>query len=102
MTNTHTAPASTGYVIYDTQKTAIYGAAATVDAAWRQVMDETDRPTNAFTDEPVSDDEWFSGFRVSGASQALIDMVNEIGGDLAWQAVNGVACTEAEYEAAHA
>jgi hypothetical protein len=102
MTNIRTAPASAGYVIYDIQKTAIYGAAATVDEAWQQFMNETDRPTNAFTDEPVSDDEWFAGFSVSGASQALIDLINEIGGDLAWQSVNGVACTEAEYEAANA
>lgn len=91
-----------GYVMFDTQKTAIYGVGASVDEAWQDVMSNCDRPTNAFTGEPISDDAWFEQFKVSGASKALLDMVNDKGGDIAWHSVGGVACTEAEFEAANA
>jgi len=87
------------YVIYDKQQNAIFGTGATVDEAWQQVTSETDRPTNAY-DEPVSDDEWFAAYTVSGATQALVDLVNERGGDIAWGRVRGVACTVEEEEAA--
>jgi hypothetical protein len=85
-----------GYVIYDSEETAIYGAGATVDDAWRQVMDLCDRPLNAFTGEPVSEDEWFAQFRVKGASAALLEQVDSTGGDIAWGYLAGVACTVGE------
>ena len=89
-------PASAGYVIYDSEETAIYGAGATVDDAWRQVMDLCDRPVNAYTGEPISEDEWFAQFRVKGASAALLEQVDSTGGDIAWGYLAGVACTVGE------
>jgi hypothetical protein len=89
-------PASVGYVIYDSEETAIYGAGATVDDAWRQVMDLCDRPVNAYTGEPISEDEWFAQFRVKGASAALLEQVASTGGDIAWGYLAGVACTVGE------
>ena len=84
---------SAGYVIYDKQQTAIYGTGATVDEAWQQVMSNLDRPVNAFTGEPVSDDEWFAGFTVRSASVGLLAQVESKGGDIAWGYLGGVACT---------
>ena len=84
------------YVIYDIEETAIYGAGATVDGAWEQVMDLCDRPVNGLTGEPVSDDEWFARFKVAGATDALIAEVESEGGNIAWCYTNGVACTVAE------
>jgi hypothetical protein len=83
-------------VIYDSEETAIYGAGATVDDAWRQVMDLCDRPVNAYTGEPISEDEWFAQFRVKGASAALLEQVGSTGGDIAWGYLAGVACTVGE------
>jgi hypothetical protein len=84
---------SAGYVIYDLNQTAIYGTGATVDEAWQQVMSSCDRPVNAFTGEPVSDDEWFAGFKVRGASVGLLAQVERKGGDISWGYLGGVACT---------
>ena len=98
MTN---APKFAGYVAFDTQKTAIYGFGSSVDEAWASVMQNTDRPVD-FDGEEVSDEKWAEGFQFSGASQALLAAINEHGGDIAWQSVNGVACTDAEFEAFNA
>ena len=88
------------YVIYDIEKTAIYGTGATIDGAWKQVMDLCDRPVNGLTGEPVSDDEWFARFKVMGATAALIAEVESEGGNIAWcYNTDGVACTVAEAEA---
>lgn len=85
------------YVIYDSEETAIYGAGASVDDAWEAVMDNCDRPVNAFTGEPVSDDEWFAKFRVKGASADLLAQVESEGGNIAWgYKANGTTCTVAE------
>ena len=89
-------PASAGYVIYDSEETAIFGAGASVDDAWQQVMELCDRPRNFFTGEPVSDDEWFEDFRVRGATAALIAQVESEGGNIAWGYLAGVACTVGE------
>jgi hypothetical protein len=83
---------SAGYVIYDLDQIAIYGTGATVDEAWQQVMSSCDRPVNAFTGEPVSDDEWFAQFKVRGASAALLEQAASTGGDIAWGYLGGVAC----------
>lgn len=87
------------YVIYDKQKTAIYGFGATVNQAWSDAKSNLDRPVNAFTGEPVSDDEWFAQFTISSATQALVDLVTKRSGDIAWGRVRGVACTVQEEEA---
>lgn len=81
------------YVIYDLDKTAIFGVGATVDEAWQQVMDLCERPRNSSTGEPVSDDEWFDDFRVRGATAALVAQVKREGGNIAWGYINGAACT---------
>ena len=88
-------PASAGYVIYDSEETAIYGAGASVDDAWQQVMDLCDRPVD-INGEPVSDDEWFEDFRVRGTTAALIAQVESEGGNIAWGYLAGVACTVGE------
>ena len=88
-------PASAGYVIYDGEETAIYGAGASVDDAWQQVMDLCDRPVN-LDGEPVSDDEWYAQFRVKGATADLLAQVESGGGNIAWGYLAGVACTVGE------
>ena len=89
-------PASVGYVIYDHDETAIFGTGATVDAAWAEVMGLCDRPIDAQTGEPVSDEEWFDIFCVCGASAALLAQVENDGGSIAWGYLAGVACTVGE------
>jgi len=86
---------SVGYVIYDTQEYAIYGAGATVDEAWEQVMDECERPLDT-NGALVDDDAWYSMFTVSCASQALLDLVEAEGGAIAWCLVDGVVCAPSE------
>lgn len=88
-------PASAGYVIYDSEETAIYGAGASVDDAWEAVMDLCDRPVN-LDGEPISDDEWYAQFRVKGATADLLEQVERWGGDIAWGYLAGVACTVGE------
>jgi hypothetical protein len=83
-------------VIYDSEETAIYGAGATVDEAWQQVMSSCDRPLNAFDGEPVSDEAWFAEFRVKSATAALLEQVASTGGDIAWGYLAGVVCTVGE------
>ena len=83
------------YVIYDLDKTAIYGVGASVDEAWQQVMDLCERPRNFFTGEPVSDDEWFEDFQVRGATAALVAQVESEGGNIAW-GYTSAACTVEE------
>ena len=89
-------PASAGYVIYDSEETAIFGAGASVDDAWEAVMDLCERPRNFFTGEPVSDDEWYTHFRVKSATADLLEQVESWGGDTAWGYLAGVACTVGE------
>ena len=88
-------PASAGYVIYDSEETAIFGAGASVDDAWEAVMDLCDRPVN-LDGEPVSDDEWYTHFRVKSATADLLEQVESWGGDIAWGYLAGVACTVGE------
>ena len=92
-----------GYIVEDRQSTAIYGTGITVEAAWAMAADGagpfSDRYGNA-----ISDDEAFERyFRAYGATQALLDLVARVGGAfLSWHVVDGIACTEAEYDALHA
>jgi hypothetical protein len=83
-------------VIYDSEETAIFGAGASVDDAWEAVMDLCERPRNFFTGEPVSDDEWYTHFRVKSATADLLEQVESWGGDIAWGYLAGVACTVGE------
>ena len=93
---------SAGYMVTDTQKTAIYGVGETVDEAWAQVVAEADDET--FEDQDgnaISQDVIFEkSYRAQAASAALIAKVNAEGGDLAWGEVGGVACTTGEENAA--
>ena len=82
------------YVIYDLDKTAIFGVGASVDEAWHQVMDECERPID-IEGNPVNDDEWFARFQVRGATAALVAQVKREGGNIAW-GYTSAACTVEE------
>ena len=86
-------PMAAGYMIQDTQGTAIYGIGASVDEAWAEVV----RDAGPFFDshgEEIPDEEAFATyFRAFGASAALMAQVEAEGGDISWRVVRGVGVT---------
>ena len=92
------------YIITDNNG-IIQGAGDTVDAAW----DDARATLAAAQVELIGDDvdsteclgNWTreSGLRCLPASDAVIADVNDMGGDIAWRMVGGVAVTTAEADA---
>ena len=89
-----------GYIIQDLQGMAIYGAGKTVDEAWAQVVDGVRHFNNSYGDTITADEAYETQFKTYGASQALLDRVDDCGGAISWGRVGGVACTIEEEEAA--
>lgn len=89
---------SVGYIIQDKQGNAIFGAGATVDAAWAQVVDGVGTFFNAYGDEKSADDAYTEDFKTYGATAALLSKVEADGGAIEWDVVDGVACLPSEVE----
>lgn len=83
---------ASGYIIQDKQGYAIFGAAETVEEAWAQVVAEAGPFFNAYGDEKTADEAFLEDFKVYDATAELIQRVNEFGGAIAWDVVDGVAC----------
>ena len=89
---------SVGYVVTDKENNVIYGHGASVVEAWAEVVDGVrgDFGTN-IDGEPITADQAFdSHYKVHGATAALLARVDDVGGAISWDLVNGVACTPAE------
>lgn len=92
---------SAGYMVCDNE--AIYGVGATADEAWNDFLSTMDRNRTVFVKNGENPLEYYnyclaSDYKIHAASSALIERVNEDGGDFAWRIVNGVACTVEEDE----
>lgn len=85
-----------GYMIQDKQGNAIFGVGETVDEAWSQVVDGAGPFFDAYGNEKDEDTAFKEDFRVYGATEALIAKVKADGSAIAWEVVDGIACTEAE------
>ena len=87
-----------GYIIQDKQGNAIYGAGATVDEAWQQVIDGCAPFFDAYGNEIDEGEAFTRNFKTYGATAALLAKVEAEGGDIAWDIVRGVACTREQGE----
>ena len=86
-----------GYIIQDKQGYAIFGAGDTVEQAWQQAM-EAGPFFDAFGNEKDPDAAYIEDFQTYGATAALIAKVQAEGGAIAWDVIQGVACTNEEAE----
>lgn len=81
------------FIIQDKDGHAIFGIGATADAAWREVVDAVryfhDRFGNTISPQEARETQ----FRTYPATADLIAEVDAKGGAIAWQIVDGVACT---------
>jgi hypothetical protein len=89
-----------GYIIQDNNGYAIFGIGATADAAWSMVVDCVgyfhDGRDNTISPQEARETQ----FRTYPATAALLNAVDEMGGAIAWDIVDGVACTREEGEIA--
>ena len=90
---------STGYIIQDKQGNAIFGYGATVDDAWEMVKDGAAPFFDAYGNEKADEDAYTQDFKTYGATAALLAQLAASGGAIAWDVVDGVACTIEEVEA---
>ena len=79
---------ASGWMVQDRDGYAIFGVGDTEEAAWAQVADGVGDEMNA------------ADFMAFEASSALIQQVNECGGQIAWAVIDGVACTISEADLA--
>ncbi len=91
-----------GYMIQDKQGNAIYGIGATVVEAWAMVVDGVGTFMDAYGNDIPADTAYETQFTTYGASAALMAKVEAEGGAIAWDVVQGVACTREEAEQASA
>lgn len=78
---THKRPVAAGFIVWNMQ--AIWGVGATEAAAWtdyEKYIDSIDR----------------DGYQCHPATAALIEQVNDRGGDIMWRMSDGIACTVEE------
>jgi hypothetical protein len=92
--------AAAGFIIQDKQGNAIFGTGPTVDEAWAQARQEAGPFFDAYGEEVDDERAFTEGFRVYGATAALLAQVEAEGGAIAWDVIRGVACTRNESEAA--
>ncbi len=85
-------PTSAGFIIQDKQGNAIYGVGDTVDEAWAQVRAEAGPFFDAHGNEKDDETAFAEDFKAYGATADLIERVNQVGGAIAWEIVDGVAC----------
>jgi len=89
---------SVGYIIQDKQGNAIFGYGATVDEAWAMVKDGAAPFFDAYGNEKADETAYTTGYKTCGATAALIEKIKTEGGAIAWDVVEGVACTIEEGE----
>lgn len=89
---------SVGYIIQDKQGYAIYGYGDTVDEAWQMVKADADPFIDAYGNEMDDETAYTTGYKTYGATAALIEKIKTEGGAIAWDVVEGVACTIEEGE----
>ena len=89
---------ATGYIIQDKDGYAIFGVGATVDEAWEQVVADAGQFFDADCNEKDAEQAFKEDFKAYGATAALIAKVEADGGAIAWDVVDGIACTIEEAE----
>ena len=84
-----------GYVIVDRDHSAIWAAENTEAAAWAALRFEMGMAGVAVVDgaSDAPHETSISNFLIFPATAALIERVENMGGNIAWGAVNGVLCT---------
>jgi hypothetical protein len=98
-----------GFIVHDNE--AIYAIGATSDEAWSAFVREMaespgivilgeNEDTSDLPDIPDEPCNWMreSDFHIRAATAALLAMVEERGGNIAWDARRGIACTVEEGE----
>lgn len=86
---------ASGYIVYN--ESAIWSVGVSPQDAWVNTIKFLNEQPDEETIQKYIDD----GFSVGEATQELIDTVNELGGAIGWNEVNGIHCTEEqkqEYE----
>jgi hypothetical protein len=93
-----------GFVVCNNE--AIWGVGETSDKAWSNFVTEMASSPGIVilgeTEEiPAEPCNWVreSDYKIRPASEALIDLVEREGGDVAWAVARGVLCTVEEFEA---
>jgi hypothetical protein len=81
------------------QGNAIFGTGESVDEAWAAVVKECGPWVNSDDEERDPEEVYENDFRAYGATRALLDQVQEQGGEISWRIVRGVACTVEEADA---
>ncbi len=89
MTATFTAA---GYIVQDRDGYAIHGIGKTAEAAWADTVANVDSFHDGHGEE-ITADEAREQFRTCPATQDLLDEVECNGGAIAWDVVDGIACT---------
>jgi len=89
-----------GYITQDNDGSAIYGAGLTEAEAWAETAEAGPFFGGGAGDTITNQEAFDTQFDIWPATQALIDLVKERGGSISWYHLDGVACTDEEYEAA--
>lgn len=94
---------ATGYIAYDNES-LIHGYGTTADAAdadMRRTMAAANIRLLADDDSSTEQGSWTreSGLTIAPATAALLELVEEHGGNCAWWSVGGVGCTVDEANA---
>lgn len=88
-----------GYIVTDNE--AIWGTGATADDAWGNMVSEMVAAWIEVVDHASDDMDGktlASNFRIKPATAALIEDVQDNGGDILWQEIGGVCCTLVEHD----
>ena len=96
-----TTIAEAGYIVTDTQNYGIYSVGSTKDDAWDRFLDEMARNNTTVLNEHRDDMDnciLASDYTIRPATAALLSEVDENGGDIGWNEVNGICCTCDEAE----
>lgn len=86
---------ASGYIVYN--DSAIWSVGVSPHDAWVNTIKFLNEQPDEETIQKYIDD----GFSVEEATQELIDTVNELGGAISWDEVDGIHCTKEqkqEYE----
>lgn len=84
-----------GYIILN-DSPIIQAIGASPREAWVKLISDVapfDKPNKKNIQKYIDD-----GFYVQEATQELLDMINDYGGDISWNEVNGINCTDEQWE----